>query len=223
MKIRTVAFAVGGAVLIALGGVGAVACSSDDGSGTPTPGNNDKDATTAADTGKPTPGKDGSVVETDSDTPVGDAGTDSNVDPVDCGKVPTFHPVEAGTGPYCPFSAVGDAGNLTCAATQHCCEHPADAGKPSECQAAACAKTDTDWMCQDKNNCPGAQVCCAVTTGPGQDPGCSFYFLHKFTGTACRTACAQGELTVCEGDDQCVAPAKCQHVTAKGGQFGFCQ
>jgi hypothetical protein len=35
MKIRTMALAMGGAFLLALGGVGAVACSSDDGTGTP--------------------------------------------------------------------------------------------------------------------------------------------------------------------------------------------
>jgi hypothetical protein len=223
MKIRTVALAMGGAVLIALGGVGAVACSSDEGTGTPTNNNTDKDATTTGDTGpKPT---------TDSSTPVGDAGVDAPTypstcqhvtakgaqfgfcqsgpppsdagDAVDCGKVPTLHPAEAGTGPYCPFSSVGDAGNLTCAQGQHCCEHPADAGTPSTCQASTCGTTDTDWMCQDQSNCPSGQVCCAITSGPGQDPGCSFYFLHGFKGTACRTSCAQGELTVCESDDQC--------------------
>ena len=217
MKIRTMALAMGGAFLLALGGVGAVACSSDDGTGTPATGN---DASVAKDTG--TTKDTGTVDQPDTSTPDTDAGPGAP----DCGRAPpTFHPVDADTGPYCPFSAVtgSDAGNKTCATGEKCCEHQADAGQPSSCQAAACAPTDTAWECQDPNNCTGGQVCCAIAASAGQDPGCSFYFLSKFKGTACRTACATGELTVCESDGQCPTGQTCQNVTAKGGSFGFCK
>jgi hypothetical protein len=215
MKLRTMAFAGAGAMLIAAVGVGIVACSSDSGSGTPSSGT---DASTTTDTGTHV---DAHVDATDSGpVPVVDAGPGAP----DCGRAPpTFHPVDAGTGPYCPHSGVGDAGNNTCPVGETCCEHAADAGQPSSCQAAACAASDTSWACQDPNNCGGGQVCCAIAASAGQDPGCSFYFLSKFKGTACRTACATGELTVCESDAQCPSGKTCQNVTAKGGSFGFCK
>jgi hypothetical protein len=223
MKIRTMALAMGGAFLLALGGVGAVACSSDDGTGTPATGT---DASVAKDTGT-TKADTGTVDQPDTSTP----DTDAGVGAPDCGRAPpTFHPVDAGTGAYCPFSSVGaDAGNVTCAQGQFCCEHQADAGTPSSCQAAgaggavSCGATDTYWQCQDPNSCGTGQVCCAVAASAGQDPGCSFYFLSKFKGTACRAACATGELTVCESDGQCPTGQTCQNVTAKGGSFGFCK
>ena len=215
MKLRTMALAGTGAVLLAAVGVGIAACSSDTGSGTPSGGT---DASTRTDTGS----------HVDAYVPVTDSGpmpmTDGGAGAPDCGRAPpTFHPVDAGTGPYCPHSAVGDAGNTTCSVGEKCCEHAADAGQPSSCQAAACAAKDIAWECQDPNNCGGGQVCCAIAAAPGQDPGCSFYFLSKFRGTACRTACATGELTVCESDGQCPTGQTCQNVTAKGGSFGFCK
>lgn len=218
MKIRTMALGIGGAFLVALGGVSAVACSSDNGSGTPATGG--PDATANKDSS--TPRTDAQVGQPDTGPgTTGDAGSGTP----DCGRAaPTLHPVEAGTGPYCPFSAVGDAGNKTCAFGENCCEHAADAGMPSTCQATACANAkDTDWQCQDPNNCGTGQVCCAIAASAGQDPGCSFYFLSKFKGTACRAACATGELTVCEGDSQCPTGQTCNNVTSKGGSFGFCK
>src|SRR5438874_2303634 len=110
MRIRTMAWFVGGVFAVALSGVGAVACSSDTGSGTPstTP---EKDATT----------KDTGSSNTDGGTGGNDTGTNDNPDtstgddsstPVDgggaadCGSTPTLH-VSDGGRIFCPFGEGG--------------------------------------------------------------------------------------------------------------------
>src|SRR5438067_13838850 len=77
MRIRTMALVVGGACLVALSGIGAVACSSDNGSGTPTtvlP-----DATSGTDTGTGAHdggvGNDTGTTGDDSGNPGDDGGT----------------------------------------------------------------------------------------------------------------------------------------------------
>lgn len=221
MKIRTMALVMSGAVAIALAGVGAVACSSSDGSGTPsTPGS---DATTGTDSSHA--GNDagtGSDTSTAADTSTGDdSSTTADGGGADCGAAGSLHPVDAGSGPYCPFSAVGDAGNLTCAFGQHCCEP----GSGTATCAASCPAGDggTDWECQGAANCATGKVCCAITTGAGQDPGCPNHFLHKFTGTTCRTTCQSGEIPVCETPGECSGGTTCQVTKAKGAVFGICQ
>ena len=229
MRIRTIALVFGGACIVALGSIGVVACSSDSGSGTPTA---TPDATAATDTGAKA---DTGTVNTQDTGTVEDAGTgpgDDSSTPgdsgatADCGAPGSLHPVEAGTGPYCPFSAVGDAGNLTCPFGQHCLENAGSNAGPSVCAATGPAPDGgTDWECQGPANCATGSVCCAITTGAGQDPGCPNHFLHKFTGTTCRAgSCQAGEIMACEAPADCAGAAgtSCQVTKAKGGTFGLC-
>jgi hypothetical protein len=144
--------------------------------------------------------------------------------PFDCGPPVTLHPAQPSTGPYCPFSGTDGGGNVTCAFGQHCCESPVGAG-PSACNADCSAMPDggTDWQCQDSTNCGAGQVCCAFTTGPAMDPGCTWSFLHHFTGTVCAASCAAGQLQVCESPTACPAGQTCVPTKAKGADFGTCQ
>lgn len=227
MRIRTMAWFLGGAVAVAASGIGAIACSSDNGTGNPTTPT--KDAT-ATDSNTPTHdsstgGNDGGVNNPDTSTGDDAGATDAAVD---CGKTLSLHPVDAGTGPYCPFSAVGDAGNLTCAFGQHCCENPASANSPSTCAANCNSMADggTEWECQGAANCPTGSVCCAITTAVKQDPGCPGRYLSKFNGTTCRTSCQSGEVPMCETQGECLpvdgGPTTCNVAKAKGAEFGVC-
>ncbi len=227
MKIHTMAWTVGGAFLIALGGIGAVACSSsDDGTGTPSTGT---DASAKADTST-NPGTDANVGQPDTSTPLTDAGPGAP----DCGKPLKFFPVATGTGPFCPGSSnkALDAGNKTCAVNEHCCEHPVEAGVPSDCHATACATADpladVDWSCTDRNSCSadgGGVVCCAVATVANTDQTCDTWRLSGLTATKCEqgAACATGELIVCQGDAQCPTGKTCKHISSRGATFGVCQ
>jgi hypothetical protein len=120
---------------------------------------------------------------------------------------------------------VGDAGNLTCAQGEHCCE-PAQGGGVSTCAADCSAMPDggTDWQCDDPSNCGAGSVCCAVATSADQQAGCSYHFLHGFHGTKCvtGTACAAGQIQVCEQATDCPSGTTCQTAKGKGGQFGLC-
>jgi hypothetical protein len=156
-----------------------------------------------------------------------DAGPDTGVDAgtTDCGAPVSLHPVAAGTGPFCPFGAVDGGGSLTCAFGEHCCEPNAGTSTcASDCSGVPVpdAGSITDWQCQDSNSCPSGQVCCANGTAD-HDPACSYYFLHKLTGTVCATACAAGQVTVCERLGDCSGGTTCVPAKGKGAQFGVCQ
>jgi hypothetical protein len=220
MRIQTVAFILGGAFVVSAAGMSLAACSS---SGTGNPSTGDDGGGTHDGTTGDTGNGNGDT-GTGTDTGGGDDGGEGGCQ----GTAPTFHPSDGGTGPYCPFSKTGDAGNITCAKGQHCCETAADAGTPSTCSdiSSACPSADTEWQCEDPLDCTSGNVCCAITSGPGQDPGCTWYFLHAFKGTVCRPAdagCAAGQIVVCESDSECPNGQKCQNVKAKGASFGFCQ
>ncbi|MFI5302353.1 MAG: hypothetical protein ACHREM_30030, partial [Polyangiales bacterium] len=123
--------------------------------------------------------------------------------------------------------ADGGAGYCT-PGSQHCCETASAAAGPALCTATgtACTTGSTDWGCTQPSDCPSGQVCCIDNTPPaGMDTGCTYYFLHKFTGTVCAATCASAtQLQLCQGGaTDCPSGQTCQHVSAKGADFGFCQ
>ncbi len=149
----------------------------------------------------------------------------------DCGKPASLHPNAGDGGIYCPFSAPAGGKNVYCKESEQCCE-TAKGGPVSYCVAkgTACnATADTAWECEDPVDCAGAagKVCCAHSGDGGTvtvntDMACGTQFLSKFSGTSCKTACAAGELVVCEKQADCTT-GTCTAVKPKGNDIGVCK
>ncbi len=237
MKIRTMALFAGSAIVLAASGVGAAACSGDGGTGTGNPLNS-VDSSTKADGTMTT--EDGSTVD-GGGTPGEDASSDldagSNADgaaTADCGKVSTLHPTDGSTGTYCPFQA-NDAGK-NCGAGLACCapKFPADPAAQTcvamkaghdECTfAAASMDGGLTIECEEDNECagsPGGSVCCLVGAIK-QDPGCTNSYGSHINGAFCRSACAAGELHVCQTQAAC-ATGMCTPFRAAGRDWAACK
>jgi hypothetical protein len=224
MNIRMMAWVTGSTFLLALGAVGAVACSSDSGTGTPTNNNNTGNdaATSHTDGGGGNGGGNDSGSGNGGNNDSGGGGGDDGGGAADCGKTPTLHPTDAGTGAYCPFSGTGDAGNLTCAFGQHCCE-PGTGNATCAADCASLADSGTDWACQGNAQCGAGEVCCAEATSVnGPDPGCTYLFLSHFKGTVCAPGgCPAGTYQMCESTSEC-ATGTCTAAKGKGAEFGMC-
>jgi hypothetical protein len=180
-----------------------------------------------------TPVAEASTPKTDSsdNSPDASAGEDSSVTDAgsDCGTAPTLHPAKPDGGMYCPFSAPTGGKNIYCAENQQCCENPAGGGV-STCEAVGTAcpvAAATVWECQDPLDCVGSASgtkCCAHSAAAGAvtvaTDTCGPY-LSKFSGTHCATACAAGELQVCEKPADCTT-GTCTAVKPKGNAIGVC-
>ena len=225
MKIRTMAWITGSAFVVAFAGLGAAACSSDNGSGTGLPAvgadgsTTNNDATTPAKDGAPST-MDGTVSPgTDS----GDAGTTGS----DCGATAILHATDGSTGAYCSHQA--DAAAKYCGAGQTCCapKFPQDQA-PQTCiaQGTPCtfAIDGGDTIeCESDVECLGGKLCC-VQAAFGQDPGCSNYYGSKVNGAFCKTACAAGELHACQTQAECATSGgTCTPFRAAGRDYGACK
>src|SRR5579885_1583589 len=176
---KQLAWILGGASIVGLGMIASLnACSGD----TQTTDAGGKDSTT----------KDQAVNETSTldqstqDTGVQDAGAD-------CKNVPSNFPFTTDSGPFCPFQQGADGGTLfsACNDGQHCCI-PGSTSIPSTCQNGTCvfttdAATNSDFECNESNDCPGNNICCLKAPGHlAQDPGCTMYdFVSSQRGTYC--------------------------------------
>jgi len=209
------AWILGGAWLVGMGVVGSMsACSGDD---TVTKDSGPKDST-SGDTG----GKD--VVTQDQnngDTGPKDAGAD-------CKNVPDGAPFTTDSGPFCPFQ--GDGSTFTsCLGTEHCCL-PAKGNSTctpngTACVFAADAATNSDFQCDETNDCTTGQVCCENAGALiQQDPGCTMYdFVSGQKGTSCvQTACPQGQGQVCGSNADCPTGKTCFPVNTKAMWLGVC-
>jgi hypothetical protein len=192
------------------------------------------DETSVADAGADVATGDSTLPETATDAGLTDSPA-ADADVAECKSSVAFHPTEAGL--YCPYTTSGaDGGSGYCAAgSEHCCESPSTDAGASLCAATgtACVSTWTDWGCSQPSDCPSGQICCINNKPPaGMDTGCSYYYLHSFTGTVCATSCdtpssttgTATQLQLCQGGaTDCPTGQTCQHVAAKGADFGFCQ
>jgi hypothetical protein len=234
------ALVVGGACLVALSGIGAVACSSDNGSGTPTtvlP-----DATSGTDTGAGS--HDGGVVGNDTGTPGDDSGNpgDDSGPTADggCASPPALFPPKADGGIYCPyskdFSIDGGKAAYCNVGTEVCCLSPSSDAGLSTCKAnsTACPAGDHVWACSAPQECGGGQVCC-LTSGPVEpDPKCSGYQKTKgFFSTRCAAAAEctgtveagsfiDNQYIACEAQADCPTGKTCTAVKTSGTSIGVC-
>jgi hypothetical protein len=164
----------------------------------------------------------------DSPPPPIDAGLDAPLTP-DCSAPPTLHVEDGGPGTlFCPFGPDAGAPVWCDPGVTLCCIYGMDdAGvfPPSECASGACTNgpAPAAIACEDQNDCPGGDVCCANAL-VAQDVACGYYFGHGLTATTCRpTACIAGEVVICSSDSECTAPQTCVPFKEKGIQWGFCQ
>lgn len=188
----------------------------------------------------------------DSSTPVdaaipsdaGDGGLLGDGSFPDCGVVPTLRSPDAGDGGtsfYCPFA---EGGAPYCSGDQTCCSGTGSGAGgfdptmcvPGKVECAAGPKGPRSrWQCGSPANCPGAAPACCI---PGTDAGapavdtekvsgrlCPAEFQRGFYigGTACRSACNAGELTVCSRDADCTAPKKCAPFATNNRDLGYCK
>jgi hypothetical protein len=161
-----------------------------------------------------------------------DAGVDAAVD---CGT-PSKLFKETKAGVFCPYSEVGDAGDVTCAAGELCCQPdaPDDAGvyPPSKCEKKKCkAADDISWQCEGPLDCASSKegpVCCGYGTPEKEAPQCSDYAYVSGAfglGTVCAASCAAGTQTViCDSKKggECPSGTTCTPVRYHGNQVGYC-
>lgn len=211
---KQLAWILGGASIVGLGMVASLnACSGD---------------TATNDAGKDVTTKDQStndVVTQDQnagDTGPQDAGADC--------KTPSG-PFTTDAGPFCPFQVAPDGGTLfsDCPNGDHCCVS-GSTSVPSTCQATACvfttdASTNSDFQCNESNDCPGNQVCCENAGSEVlQDPGCtSYWFVSKQHGTTCMNSCPSGQAQICGSSSDCKNGGTCVPVNTKAMWLGACQ
>jgi hypothetical protein len=126
-----------------------------------------------------------------------------------------------------------------CLAAQQCCQYQGapTGAPPSQCVATASAcpappanYITIDWECDVNSNCT-AKKCCMFgkdggTTSVVTDNNCSTGELLRALnvgGTKCETACAAGEVQLCENDSDCLAPQKCTAFPTNAKQLGVCK
>jgi len=210
------AWILGGAWLVGMGVVASMsACSGDD---TVVKDSGTKDQT-SGDTG----GKD--VVTQDQnngDTGPQDAGAD-------CKNIPDGAPFNTvDSGPFCPFQGDGSTFG-PCQPTEHCCL-PASGNSTCTANGTACvfakdAATNSDFQCNETNDCTSGQVCCENAGALiQQDLGCTKYdFVSGQKGTSCvQTSCPQGQGQICGSTADCPQGKTCFPVNTKAMWLGVC-
>lgn len=245
LKVRKLAWVLGGISAIGVTSLIAVACSTTNGDDDPVPGvdaSRPDTRPTATTTGTTPPGTDGG--------PLDDGG---GLAP-DCGFVPRLRaPVsgdaaapDATTSFFCPFADGGTAGSdkRFCGGEQTCCSGQSKGGNAFDPSFCTVAKGDTcgggtlappvRWECASPETCGAAQKCCI----PGTDAGppavdtekvngktCPPEFQRGFYigGSLCRTECQGGELTVCTKDADCTGGKKCVAFTTNSRDMGYCK
>jgi hypothetical protein len=221
MKLGTMAWVVGGVLVVAAGGAGVAACSSSSGS----PANPGTDSGAGTDTGGG--GQDANM-------PMDDAGTGA-----DCGKNPTLHPSDGGKGSiFCAYPNDGGKAIYCDSPTQECCLGGFIGNNmydDNTCQAVGtpCTNgapldgggTNADQIpCEVSADCPGGSICCATGDTPAMSvPGCTYYKGGHFFGTSCvqGTTCQAGQFQLCGDSNEC-AGKTCTPFKAKILSLGFC-
>jgi len=149
----------------------------------------------------------------------------------DCKTVPTGAPFETDSGPYCPFQASPDGGQLfgPCGRGNHCCDFTSGSN-PSTCEplATACtfeAGTNADFQCNETADCPNGSICCMNANATlGQDQGCTYFFASKDHGTSCVTGTTcPGPIQVCGQTADCPSPKTCMPMDTLAVWLGVCQ
>lgn len=243
LKVRKLAWILGGLSAIGVTSLIAVACSTGNGD-TPPPGvDASRPDTRPTSDGTAPPPPDGST------NPDEDGGAAP-----DCGFVPRLRPPVAGdaaapdatTSFFCPFADGGTAGSdrRFCGGEQTCCSGQNKGGNAFDPSFCTAAKADScgggtvaapvRWECASPETCPGAQKCCI----PGTDAGPPAVDIEKVNGktcppeyqrgfyiggTICRSDCAGGELTVCTKDADCTGGKKCVAFTTNSRDMGYCK
>jgi len=244
VKVRKLAWVLGGLSIVGVTSLVAVACSTTNGDDAP-PGVDSGRADT-----RPTATADGNTSNPDGGPPVDEDGGPGP----DCGFVPRLRspfPPDAGpdanTSFFCPFGDGGTGGTdkRFCGGEQTCCAgQSAGGGGGFDTTFCTAAKADicpagnngprVRWECGAPDNCGGGQKCCI----PGTDAGppavdtekvggktCPPDFQRGFYigGTICRSDCASGELTVCSKDADCTGGKKCVAFVTNSRDLGYCK
>lgn len=227
--------------LISSGLLFVAACSTDNGTTTPLPGQ-------SGDSGR----RDGSSSSSTSSS----SSSGSSGDPADAGADCANAPkVFNNTGVFC-FGGAGstDGGICDPAENKVCCsDNKDDAGTftKARCEVAtqassggyqtgACGFTNNngrEWHCTQSDHCPGsAEVCCVIKGTAGSPraledtkdfPGCGQYFNSdqgaNVGGSRCRAACEAGELQLCAKDDECEQGTTCHYFVLANRKTGVCK
>jgi hypothetical protein len=193
------------------------------------------------DTGSGTPDT-GAPPGNDTGTPIQDAGA------ADCHKAPpNLHPeIEAGV--YCPFSEVGDAGNLYCKNGQSCCITPYSTPSiPSTCNTGACPVTGSTVLeCEGTPDCASkgaGNICCgfgSIKTQAACGTIAPYSYVSGFAygtngvkgtgGSFCATSCAQvsdagasvSTFQICSQTSECPTGSTCTPIEPSGVGLGYC-
>ena len=213
MKKQQFAWILGGAWFVGMGVVASMsACSGDDST---VKDSGPKDST-STDTGN----KDVVTQDQNSgDSSPQDAGPD-------CKTV--NGPFTNDSGPFCPFQGDGST-FASCLPTEHCCL-PASGNSTCTPNGTACtftkdAATNSDFQCNETNDCTTGQVCCENAGAQiQQDPGCTQYdFVSGQKGTSCvQTACPAGQGQICGSTADCPTGKTCFPVNTKAMWLGVC-
>jgi hypothetical protein len=212
MKKQQVAFILGGAWFAGMAVIASMsACSGDTGTG---------DSGTKDQTSPDTGNKDtGTPDQNNGDTaPPQDAGAD-------CKTVPTGAPFTTDSGPFCPFQGDGSTFGA-CADGQHCClPSTGNSTCAATCQFTNPDASNSDFQCNETNDCTTGQVCCENAGAQiQQDLGCTQYdFVSKQHGTTCvQTSCPAGQAQICGSTADCSGGKTCFPVNTKAMWLGVC-
>jgi hypothetical protein len=213
MKKQQFAWILGGAWLAGMSLVGSMnACSSDNNPGTDS---GPKDSTTKDQVAQDVVTQD----QNNGDTGAQDAGPD-------CKTV--NGPFTNDAGPFCPFQGDGSTFG-SCTNAQHCCL-PSSGNSMCTPNGTACtfakdASTNSDFICNETNDCQTGQVCCENAGAQiQQDLGCTQYdFVSGQKGTSCvATACPAGQGQICGSTADCTGGKTCFPLNTKAMWLGVC-
>ncbi len=253
MEFRKLAWVLGAALTVGVGGMSAIACSSsnsgggDAGSSSGSGSGSSSGSSSGGMSDATTGGDDGATTGTDSGS--GSGGSSDAGAGTDCGKLPSLHQNPAGDI-YCGYGA--DGGTIDCTTGSQCCLGGSIGGgqfAPQECSpwqanGSGCTNPDGGGIgiaCNQISDCTsngnGGTACCLVGgKGPVALQGCGYSKATGGSAIVCEgsgtvgeggaptaTACQSGEIQVCSSNADCPTGTTCQAGKWKIYQIGFCQ
>jgi hypothetical protein len=218
MKVKTIALVLGGSLVLAGVGVGAVACSSSSSGGNNPGVDSGMNNPDTSSTGMP----DNFAPPVDGNMPMNDAGVDA---PAACkhGNAPTLHPSDGGPGElWCGYLS-GDAGKLYCnPGSQTCCNGGtmgsgfADPVCGTPGTACANGTGPEEFDCEDQKDCPNGGTCCFGGNTIALDPACNYDYAHASGSyTRCVSPDAGGACAAGTEETLCTSSAECANVAGK--------
>ena len=229
MKISTMSWILGGALVLTTTGVSMVACSS---SSTPAGGGGGGGTSDDGGGGDATGGGGGGGGGTDGGGG-GGGGSDSG-STLDCGSTPMLHPSDGGVGSiFCGYDSNNMKVNCN-SPTQQCCLGGKNGTtfEPDICVALGAGCTNGGPKdaglaipCEVTADCAGTgMICCGIGGSPTPYLTCPYDKEQGFLGSVCTqgTTCGGGQFQLCGADSECPTGQTCHAAKVKILQLGWC-